>query len=133
MSARHKLAIVLAAFAFACVPNVAKGDVSGNWQIVGHIQYPDGIFQSSPVCKFKQDGVAISGQCQGPNSKRTVKGTVTGSKVVFQMYTHAITPLGFDGTSYFSGVIGSDGVIRGTYTTSATEGYSGDWTGRPIK
>jgi hypothetical protein len=135
MPARHKVASALVALAFAvCIPTVARADVSGNWQIVGHIELPNGnVFQSSPVCKFKQDGVAISGQCKGPNSAGTAKGTLTGDKVVFQMYTHAITPYGFNGTSYFSGVIGPDGVMRGTYTTSETEGYSGAWTGTPIK
>jgi hypothetical protein len=125
------LAVVVCAIA---LPGVARAaDFSGNWQVTGHMAAPDGtLFQLSPVCKFHQDGDDLTGECKGPNAEGPIKGTIDGNKVVWHWSHTATTPVGVSGTTYFHGIRGDDGVIRGTYTTDYAPG-TGDWTGTQIK
>jgi hypothetical protein len=115
-------------------PSLAQAaDFSGTWQVTGHIQQPGGfVGQVSPVCVFHQSGGVVSGECKGPNSEGAMRGAVDGNKIVWHWSLTAITSIGGTGVASFSGIRGSDGVIRGTWTATFAPG-TGDWTGTKIK
>ncbi|HXW76081.1 MAG TPA: hypothetical protein VEJ20_01590, partial [Candidatus Eremiobacteraceae bacterium] len=73
------------------------------------------------------------GECKGPNGEGPAAGKVFGDKIIWHYDHTATTPLGQDGVATFTGILGSDGVIRGTYGDSTVPGYSGAWTGTPVK
>jgi hypothetical protein len=130
--------VILAGAVLACAfaaPTIARAaDFSGNWSVAGHMSMPGGGWaQVSPVCKFQQSGGAISGYCKGPNGEGPAAGKEFGAKIVWHWDVTATTSLGRSGVVSFSGILGSDGIIRGTWITTAFPGYTGDYTGTPVK
>jgi hypothetical protein len=135
MKAFTKLVVALALSACAiALPGIARAaDFSGNWQVTGHMTAPDGaIAQVAPVCSFHQDGDELKGECKGPNGEGPIEGTVDGRKIVWHWSHTATTSVGVTGTTYFHGIRGDDGVIRGTWTADWVPG-TGDFTGTKIK
>jgi hypothetical protein len=125
---------LLAGAALLAFPGTASAaDFSGNWSIAGHMTTDVGVAQVSPVCKFVQAGGAITGECKGPNGEGPAAGKVFGDKIIWHWNHTATTAYGATGVSSFTGILGSDGVIRGTWGSTMAPGYTGDWTGTPVK
>jgi hypothetical protein len=109
-------------------PSVAAAaNFAGSWAISGTIGNPV-IATATPNCTFQQNGVTISGSCEGPGSKGPVDGVVDGSTIVWHWHMVAKTSTGFGGVATFTGALGPDGNISGTWTHSAVTGVTGTFT-----
>jgi hypothetical protein len=98
---------------FAAAPRPADAaGASGRWSISGHSASGSSV---TPVCVITQSGGRISGTCRGPNASGPVAGTVNGATIAFSWRTMATTGVGYTGVVSFRGVLGRDGVVRGTY------------------
>jgi hypothetical protein len=129
-----RFASALVAFAL-CVslPGIANAaNFAGTWAVSGTLGNPV-VATASPVCVFKQDGNEIHGSCKGPNGLGSADGAVDGQKIVFNWHHVATTAVGITGTSSFKGVLESDGVIRGTWTSSAIPNAWGTFTAQRVK
>ncbi|HLJ83612.1 MAG TPA: hypothetical protein VKT51_05510 [Candidatus Eremiobacteraceae bacterium] len=120
-SALSGLAILISANA------AAAANFAGTWAVSGTIGNPV-IALATPNCTFKQDGDTISGACEGPGSKGTADGVVDGTTIVWHWHAVAKTKTGLSGEAVFTGVMGTDGSISGTWTHSAVTGMSGKFT-----
>jgi hypothetical protein len=74
------------------------------------------IAKVSPVCTLRQSGDALSGTCRGPNGVGTATGELNGARILFQWHVARTNAIGMSGVATFHGVLGPDGVIRGTWT-----------------
>ena len=117
---RASLAWAVAAMTiFAAAPRPADAaGASGRWSVSGRSAYSS----VTPVCLITQAGSRISGTCRGPNAAGPVSGTVVGATIAFQWRTTATTRVGVTGMVTFRGVLGRDGVVRGTYTLTGSPG-----------
>jgi hypothetical protein len=107
-------------------------DFSGMWVVSGSIGNPV-VGRVLPVCIFKQDGNQIHAWCKGPNGLGSAEGTANGKEIMFHWDDVATNEMGWDATSTFKGKLGSDGVIRGTWTTTAIPNATGTWNGQKVK
>jgi len=88
----------------------------------------------SPVCKFKQDDNRITGSCKGPSYLGSVEGAVDDKTIVWHWYGVAIQKDQEPNvTATFKGTLGSDGLIRGSWTDSLVEDASGIFTAQRVK
>lgn len=111
---------------------VGAADFSGTWVVNGTIGTP-AVAQVSPVCVLKQDGKGIRGSCKGPHGLGPAQGKVDGEKIVWHWDDEATDKSGFTGTSTFSGILGSDGVVNGTWTSTAVPNESGTFTMQKVE
>jgi hypothetical protein len=107
--------------------SAAAANFAGTWAISGTIGDPV-IAIATPNCTFKQDGDTISGTCEGPGAKGSADGAVDGSTIVWHWHMVAKTTSGLAGEATFTGVMGSDGDVSGTWTHSAVTGVTGKFT-----
>lgn len=111
--------------------NVGAADFAGKWAVNGTMV---GRVNASvaPVCSFRQSGNALSGSCKGPNGLGSADGAVDGGQVVWEWHIVATDSIGLSGIARFHGALGSDGVIRGTWTHSSIIGESGRFTAQKV-
>jgi hypothetical protein len=98
----------------------AEPNISGTWNVSGLIA--PGVGRNgdtwAPACVFQQSGTQLAATCKGPAAVGPAAGVVSGSAVTFEWNYTRDGPI-------FSGVIGADGVIRGSVTF---EGRTGTFT-----
>ena len=82
----------------------------------------------SPVCTFQQNGNQLTGTCTGPNSRGSAVGLVNGAGVTFQWQMISTDSIGLSGIASFSGKLGPDSVVRGSWTFSGRPGARGQFT-----
>ena len=109
-------ALGLAAALGAGAAAAADAGVGGTWSITGRIEAAGALAVAQPVCTFQQQGAAVSGSCEGPNSKGPVSGSVAGQHVTLQWRHTPKTDPGLAGVSTFDGELGADGTIAGAWT-----------------
>lgn len=118
----------LGLFGAAGAACAAEANVAGTWAISGRIEADGALAVARPQCVFQQAAGAVTGTCKGPNSHGSVTGTIAGEKVSFRLETIPDTDVGMHGLATFEGVLGADGVIRGTWTAAQLPGASGEFT-----
>jgi hypothetical protein len=101
--------------------SAAGANFAGTWAVSGLLGNP-AFVTVTPDCTFQQDGDKISGTCEGPGAKGSVDGVVDGSTIVWNWHMVAKTPRGLAGVATFKAVLGSDGIMTGTWTHSAVDG-----------
>lgn len=128
---RRFLAVAIYAGMLSLPLAAAAADFSGTWSVAGTLSTPNGSMNISPICKLKQDSEnRISGSCTGPSYLGSADGAVDGNTIVWHWDGVAKN----DGAApnvkaTFKGTLGSDGIIRGTWTdTLVPEGASGVFT-----
>jgi hypothetical protein len=114
----------------------AAADFSGSWSVTGTLSTPRGSMNTAPICTFKQDdNNRISGTCKGPSYLGSADGAVDGQTIVW--HWNGVATNGNEApnvTATFKGTLGSDGIIRGTWTdTLVPEGASGIFTAQRTK
>lgn len=116
--AKACFASALAGFALFAVPArpAEAANFSGTWSVSGTMTTTTSIAHVSPVCTLRQSGDALSGTCRGPNGVGAAAGELNGARVLFQWHVTATNSIGLSGIATFHGALGSDGVIRGTWT-----------------
>ena len=131
-----------AAFAQSMLAQPQAADVSGAWQVTGAINAGAAVASATPVCTFtlqqggtlqrggKQTGAPFAGACEGPHARGPVTGTVAGRHITWQWRASPRTLVGMDGVSIFTGDLGADNVIHGTWTASQLPGASGTFSAR---
>jgi hypothetical protein len=111
--------------ALALLPVAASAaSYAGTWSVSATMSSA----HASPVCKFAQSGNALSGTCKGPDGAGSASGVVSGREVSFTWHVVRTNAIGATGAASFRGVLGNDGVIRGTWTFTAAPGQSGTFT-----
>jgi hypothetical protein len=104
-------------------------DLSGTWDVRGAIRMPgQAAVRTSPICEFQQADARLAGTCKGPNSLGTAAGKVEDGHVSWQWQARSYTPAGGSGLASFNGKVGSDNVIRGTWSFSGAPGLTGEFT-----
>ncbi len=128
--ARVVLVSALVGFALSAQPSpsAAALNFAGKWSVSGTIVRGNFFGKVSPVCVFRQSGDALSGTCRGPNGIGSAAGTINANRILFEWHSIATTSIGVTGTEIFHGVLGGDGVIRGTWTFSTLPGAVGTFT-----
>ena len=116
--AKACFAAALAGFALCAVPAQPAGaaNFSGTWSVSGTMTTATSIAKVSPVCTLRQSGDALSGTCRGPNGVGPATGELNGVRILFQWHVTRTNSIGMSGIATFHGALGSDGVIRGTWT-----------------
>jgi hypothetical protein len=134
LSPRVPFAFAIIVFALlVCAPRAADAaNFAGTWAVSGTMGDPV-FFHASPICVFKQDGDKLSGSCKGPNGLGSAEGAVDDKKIVWHWYHIATNSVGVDGTATFRGVLGDDGVIRGTLTDTYAPDAGGPFTAQKVK
>jgi hypothetical protein len=121
-------AIAAALLASAASPALAAdAQVAGTWSLAGQIQAGDQVAVARPVCTLQQDGPAISGTCEGPNSAGPVSGRVSGPHVTIAWRHAPKVDIGLKGVSTFDGELGTDGAIAGAWTYDGLPGAQGEF------
>ena len=113
--AKACFASALAGLALLAAPTQPAGaaNFSGTWSVSGTMTNGNKV---SPVCTLRQSGDALSGTCRGPNGVGTATGELNGARILFQWHVARTNAIGMSGVATFHGVLGPDGVIRGTWT-----------------
>ena len=128
INCKHVLALA-APLIIACAPALAAGaDFSGEWSVSGQIVGGNLMTIASPVCTFQQNGNQLTGTCTGPNSRGSAVGLVNGAGVTFQWQMISTDSIGLSGIASFSGKLGPDSVVRGSWTFSGRPGARGQFT-----
>jgi hypothetical protein len=110
-------------------PSREGNDLSGTWVVSAMIESNGQMAATAtPVCTFQQAGARITGTCEGPNALGPASGAVTGDKVAWKWVANAYTAQGTSMTVSFHGMLGHDGVVRGTVTASGLRGLVGHFT-----
>jgi hypothetical protein len=115
-------------FILAAQSTVVAANFSGSWSIGGTMVTGSVLTKVSAVCSLRQSGDAISGSCRGANGGGSASGVVNGSKIYWQLRVTASNAQGLTALTTFHGTLGSDNVIRGTWTVSARPGGTGTFT-----
>jgi hypothetical protein len=109
-------------------PMAANASIfSGTWSVSGTLGNPV-AGTVAPVCKFVTSGSRIAGTCRGPNGVGNASGEFNGRAITFAWRHVATTSLGYTAIATFKGILGGDGVIRGTWRSSATPALLGRFT-----
>ncbi len=102
---------------------------AGTWAVSGRLGATGSV---SPVCVFRQSGIAVSGTCKGPNGTGSALGAVRGAAIEWQWHVVRTDPQGYSGIVTFRGTLGSDGVIRGTWAFAGVDGI-GEFTAQRVR
>jgi hypothetical protein len=100
---------------------------AGTWSVAGTIGNPV-VAKATPVCKLAQSGSKLAGTCRGPNGAGAAAGAVSGRAITLTWRVVATNAIGSSGIITYKGVLGNDGVIRGTWTFSTARGLVGTFT-----
>jgi hypothetical protein len=119
-----RLAFLIASVLLAALPirSNAAVNFSGTWHISGTLRTSVSVGSLAPVCVLKQSGDTILGPCRGPNGQGNATGIVNANRIQLTWNEIRTTAFGLTGVITFHGALGSDGVIRGTWTSSAVPG-----------
>ena len=123
-----RVSIAVGALAASAPALAGPVDFSGKWSVSGHIVNSRGYVLVSPVCDFKQTGGQVAGACKGPNGGGDATGLANGAEISFQWRTVPSNAIGLRGVASFNGVLGADGVIRGSWSFSTWPGATGQFT-----
>lgn len=102
---------------------------AGTWAVSGRLGTTGSV---SPVCVFRESGIAVSGTCKGPNGIGSALGAVRGTAIEWQWHVTRTDPQGYSGIVTFRGTLGADGVIRGSWTF-AGEAAVGEFTAQRVR
>ena len=136
MASRHIFLAGAAAALLIVLPMRSSADektFAGTWVITGNLANPAGGEDINPTCKFKVDGKAVSGSCEGRNGMGAVDGSVDGDKIVFNWDRIAKNDKVWDAKLTFRGEIGDDGVLRGQWKDSTIDDTVGTFVGQKLK
>jgi hypothetical protein len=106
---------------FALVATPQRADAAsfaGTWSVAGSL----GNVRTNPVCTFRQSGSTLSGTCRGPNAAGPAAGKINGGQIAWQWRANALNANATSGVATFKGAVGSDNVIRGSWTFSTLRG-----------
>ena len=125
---------VIAALGFVSAGEVwasrSVSNVSGTWSLVGRISDAKHVVQAAPVCRFRQTGEKLDGDCEGPGSRGTATGTIVGEQVAWRWDHAGYRPQGLKGESSFRGTLHANRVITGAWSYSGLPGATGTFTGQ---
>ena len=102
---------------------------AGTWAVSGRLGATGSV---SPVCVFRQSGIALSGTCKGPNGIGSALGAVRGAAIEWQWHVTRTDPQGYSGIVTFRGTLGADGVIRGSWVFAGATGV-GEFTAQRVR
>jgi hypothetical protein len=129
----RSLAIAGAVMALAFAgPMVANASSTATWAIAASIHAPGGFEYVNPVCTFVSHGDAFKGSCAGASNAGPASGSTDGPRVIFRWWHTPKNPKGWKGISTFKGVLGHDGIIRGTWIDTSMGHWVGDWSAKKI-
>ena len=117
-------AFLIVAVSLASLPvrSDAAVNFGGTWHISGSLRTAVSVGTITPICVLKQSGNNILGPCRGPNGQGNATGVVNANRIQLVWNVIATTAYGVTGTITLHGTLGSDGVIRGTWTSSRIPG-----------
>jgi hypothetical protein len=127
--------VILAGAVLACTLTytiAARADSTAVWAVSGLIRAPHGDETVKPVCKFVSHGDAFKGTCTGTSNVGPAVGSTSGRDVMFRWSHRPHDADGWIGVATFKGVLGSDGVVRGTWIDTSFPHWVGTWEAKRL-